>query len=145
MILYNWYLKFVTCNDITVTQSDCFTRCKVNILGSITATTTNFRRLFQGCTTKRLVFASLPAQPTSMANNSGCFAFMGYLEEMIVPGLQNGFTIEGSNMSATALNAMFTSLGTANGSQTITVTGNPGAATCDTSIATNKGFTVVVS
>ena len=135
----------VTCNDITVTQSDCFTRCKVNILGSITATTTNFRRLFQGCTTKRLVFASLPAQPTSMANNSGCFAFMGYLEEMIVPGLQNGFTIEGSNMSATALNAMFTSLGTANGSQTITVTGNPGAATCDTSIATNKGFTVVVS
>ena len=48
-------------------------------------------------------------------------------------------------MGATALNAMFTSLGTANGSQTITVTGNPGAATCDTSIATNKGFTVVVS
>ena len=70
---------------------------------------------------------------------------MGYLEEMILPGLQNGFTIEGSNMGATALDAMFTSLGTANGAQTITITGNPGAATCTTSIATDKGFTVVVS
>jgi len=34
-------------------------------------------------------------------------------------------------------------LGTASGSQTITVTGNPGAGTCNTSIATAKGFTVV--
>jgi len=134
----------VTCNDITVVQQDAFTRCKVNILGSITATTTDFRRLFQGCTTKRLVFASLPSQPTNMANNNGCFAYMGYLEEMIVPGLQNGFTIAGSNMGATALDAMFTSLGTANGTQTITITGNPGAATCDTTIATLKGFTIVI-
>ena len=134
----------VTCNNITVQQQDAFTRCKVNILGSITATTTNFRRLFQGCTTKRLVFTSLPSTPTSMGNNGGCFAYMGYLEEMIVPGLQNGFTIEGSNMGATALDAMFTSLGTANGTQTITITGNPGAATCDTTIATAKGFTIVI-
>jgi hypothetical protein len=137
--------NIVTCNNITLEAQDAFTRCKVNILGSITATTTNFTRLFQGCTTKRLVFASLPSQPTNMTSNSGCFAFMGYLEEMILPGLQNGFTIEGSNMGATALDAMFTSLGTANGSQTITITGNPGAATCTTSIATDKGFTVVVS
>lgn len=134
----------VTCNDITVVQQDAFTRCKVNILGSITATTTNFRRLFQGCTTKRLVFASLPSTPTNMGNNNGCFAYMGYLEEMIVPGLQNGFTIAGSNMGATALDAMFTSLGTANGTQTITITGNPGAATCTTSIATLKGFIIVI-
>jgi hypothetical protein len=93
----------VTCNDINVNGLDVFWNCKVNILGSITATTASFRRLFQGCTTKRLVFASLPSQPTNMTSNSGCFAFMGYLEEMIVPGLQNGFTIEGSNMGATAL------------------------------------------
>lgn len=134
----------VTCNNISILQSDCFTNCKVNILGSITATTTSFRRLFQGCTTKRLVFASLPPQPTNMASNGGCFANMPNLEEMIVPGLQNGFTIENSNMGADALNAMFTSLGTANGAQTITITGNPGAATCDTTIATGKGFTIVV-
>ena len=135
--------NIVTCNDVSVVTQDSFTRCKVNILGSITATTTGFRRIFQGCTTKRLVFASLPAQPTNMANNSGCFAFMGYLEEMILPGLENGFTIENSNMNATALDAMFTSLGTANGTQTITVTGNPGAANCTTSIATTKGWTIV--
>ena len=117
----------------------------INISGSINATATTFRRNFQNCTTRRLVFSAIPAQPSSMANNGGCFSGMENLEEMIVPGLQNGFTIAGSNMSATALDAMFTSLGTANGSQTITVTGNPGAATCTTSIATNKGFTVVVS
>jgi hypothetical protein len=40
----------ITCNDITVTQSDCFTRCK---------------------------FASLPSQPTNMTSNSGCFAWDG--------------------------------------------------------------------
>ena len=39
---------------------------------------------------------------------------------------------------------MFTSLGTASGSQTITITGNPGSATCNTFIATSKGYTVVI-
>jgi hypothetical protein len=76
----------------------------------------------------------------------GALRGMGNLEEMIVPGLQIGFTIANSNMGATALRCnVYISLGTANGSQTITITGNPGAATCTTSIATNKGFTVVVS
>jgi hypothetical protein len=136
--------KLESCNDVLISGTDVFWNCTLNILGSITATTTSFRRLFQGCTTKRLVFASLPATPSNMTSNGGCFANMGNLEEMIVPGLQNGFTIAGSNMGATALDAMFTSLGTANGAQTITITGNPGASTCDTTIATGKGFTVVI-
>ena len=55
-----------------------------------------------------------------------------------------GFSIANSQLSATSLNDLFTSLGTASGSQTITVTGNPGAPTCNTSIATSKGFTVVI-
>tara|TARA_B110000503_G_scaffold134704_1_gene214108 strand:+ start:78 stop:1232 length:1155 start_codon:yes stop_codon:yes gene_type:complete len=134
------------CKDLRINSGqDLMKNSIINISGSINATATTFRRNFQNCTTRRLVFSAIPAQPSSMANNGGCFSGMKNLEEMIVPGLQNGFTIAGSNMSATALDAMFTSLGTANGSQTITVTGNPGAATCDTSIATNKGFTVVIS
>lgn len=45
-------------------------------------------------------------------------------------------------LSAAALNDIFTGLGTASGAQTITITGNPGAATCTRSIATAKGWTV---
>jgi hypothetical protein len=137
--------SFGFCNNINSTESTglCF-GVDINILGTVTLTDTNFQRAFQNCTTKKLIFASLPPQPTNMASNGGCFLGMVNLEEMIVPGLQNGFTIAGSNMGATALDAMFTSLGTANGAQTITITGNPGAATCTTSIATAKGFTIVI-
>ena len=133
------------CNNINSTESTnfCF-NADINILGTVTLTDTNFQRAFQNCTTKKLIFASLPSQPTNMTANGGCFIGMVNLEEMIVPGLQNGFTIANSNMGATALDAMFTSLGTANGAQTITITGNPGAATCTTSIATTKGFTIVI-
>ena len=46
-------------------------------------------------------------------------------------------------LDATALNEIFTNLGTASGSQSITITGNPGAATCNQSIATAKGWTVI--
>lgn len=46
-------------------------------------------------------------------------------------------------LSADALNEMFTNLGTANAGATITITGNPGAATCNKAIATAKGWTVI--
>ena len=58
-------------------------------------------------------------------------------------GLTIGFDISNNQMSATALNEMFTLLGTANGAQSITITGNYGAATCDQTIATAKGYTIV--
>jgi|688.fasta_scaffold397084_2 hypothetical protein len=46
-------------------------------------------------------------------------------------------------LDAAALNEIFTNLGTANAGATITITGNPGAATCNQSIATAKGWTVI--
>jgi hypothetical protein len=64
------------------------------------------------------------------------------LSKLTLQGIIVGFSIANCNLTETALNDLFTSLGTASGSQTIIVTGNPGAATCDTSIATGKGFTV---
>jgi hypothetical protein len=45
-------------------------------------------------------------------------------------------------LSASALNDIYTGLGTAAGAQTIDVTGNWGTATDDPSIATAKGWTV---
>lgn len=67
------------------------------------------------------------------------------LEKLILPGLPVGIDLTNGQMDATAIDAFFTALGTASGSQTITVTGNPGAATCNTAIATAKGFTVVTA
>lgn len=51
------------------------------------------------------------------------------------------FSIADCNMDAAQINAMFALLPTVTG-QTITVTGNPGAASCTQSIATAKGWTV---
>jgi hypothetical protein len=66
------------------------------------------------------------------------------LQRFIATGLTRGITISGNLLSATEINNFFTSLGTASGAQTIVVTGNPGAATCDVTIATLKGFTVTI-
>ena len=49
--------------------------------------------------------------------------------------------IQYCSLDATALNQVFTDLPTLTG-KTIRITGNPGATTCDTSIATAKGWTV---
>jgi alanine-alpha-ketoisovalerate/valine-pyruvate aminotransferase len=79
-----------------------------------------------------------------VTNTSNMFVACSSLERVTLTGLRVGFTVAGCAMSATALNAMFTSLGTASGAQTIIVTNNPGAATCDTTIATAKGFAVTI-
>ena len=50
-------------------------------------------------------------------------------------------SVASCNLNAAALNRIFTDLGTV-ASGTITITGTPGAATCDRSIATAKGWTV---
>lgn len=113
-------------------------------LGNITLSNsiTNLGDMFLFCyCLRRIVFTSSLANVTSATN----FVGLNYnLQEVILPGFRLGFNISNSQMSATALNNMFTSLGTASGSQTITVTGNPGAATCNPTIATAKGFTVVL-
>lgn len=71
---------------------------------------------------------------SSIVNN--CFS----LKRMLIP-LKYTFTVANAKMSASALNEMFSILPTVTG-QTVTVTGNYGASTCDTTIATAKGWTV---
>ena len=55
-------------------------------------------------------------------------------------GLVN-FSVANTKLDAAGLNALFNSLGTTTG-RTITITGCPGAGTCDRTIATAKGWTV---
>lgn len=62
------------------------------------------------------------------------------LKRMLMP-LRFTFSVANAKMSANALNEMFNILPTVTG-QTVTITGNYGASTCNTSIATAKGWTV---
>jgi hypothetical protein len=82
---------------------------------------------------------------SGITNTNNAFFSMVSMETLILTGMTRGFTIDDCNMSATAIDALFTSLGNAVGSQTINVRRNPGSATCTTSIATSKGYTVVIA
>ena len=113
---------------------------KQGVLNTTTALT-NINNAWYECRNLREIVLTQCSNVTVVGQ-----AFFGTtsLEKLILPGLRIGFNIAQSTLSATALNDLFTSLGTASGSQTITITGNPGAPTCNTSIATSKGFTVII-
>jgi len=80
-------------------------------------------------------------------NSSSTSTFFGTatnIQRLRMPGLRRGILANGLSLSATAINEFFTSLGIANGAQTINVSGNIGSTTCNPSIAQAKGFTVVI-
>ena len=60
-------------------------------------------------------------------------------------GTTSALILSYQSFSAATLNAFFTRLPATTKTATIDVRSNPGAATCTTSIATNKGYTVVTS
>lgn len=80
---------------------------------------------------------------SGVSNTSNTFLNCRNLQNLILSGLTVGVSVVNANLGADAIDNFFTSLGTASGSQTVNVSGNVGAATCDTSIATSKGWTVV--
>lgn len=82
-----------------------------------------------------------PADWSGVTNLTGAFGQIYSLSRIQATGIKVTFSLSGCNMSATALNELFTNLATVVG-QTVTITSNPGAATCDQSIATAKGWTV---
>jgi hypothetical protein len=65
------------------------------------------------------------------------------LKRAIFQGLRIGIVLSDNHLSDSALNDLMTSLGTANGSQTLDIRTNPGSATCDITIAQAKGWTVL--
>lgn len=74
-----------------------------------------------------------------------------YVIGVLLPGFDPGsgatnshVDVSGCNLNAYAINALFDSLGHNGGlNAAIDVSGNPGSATCDPSIASNKGWTVL--
>jgi hypothetical protein len=133
------------CRNVNLNKGlDVFWNADINITGTVNCTQTNFRKMFQNCTTRQLVFSNIPSNPTNIPFGGGAFAGMKNLQRLVIPGLEVGFDITNSNMTADALLEMANSLGNANGSQTITTVGNPGALDIDyRNVLTGKGYTVV--
>ena len=83
----------------------------------------------------------------SSAPTSGPFVTTGFtnVSSIILTGLRYGLSVQGMRLDGTALDALYTSLGTAAGVQTLTVTANHGTVDDTPSIATTKGWTVTGS
>ena len=78
---------------------------------------------------------------TSVGNFANFATNTGSLIKCRLPQAKWSFTVANNPLTATELNLLFGDLATVSG-QTITITGCTGAATCDKTIATNKGWTV---
>jgi len=122
------------------TLSNAFESSDINKIGSINVTTslTSLNRAFTFCYhIRKIVFTG---DMSSVTNTNFAFAQCFSLNRLILPNLTMGFDIRDTQITGTNLQDLFTSLGTASGSQTITLPtftiGEP------TTIATGKGFTI---
>lgn len=107
------------------------------------ALATSMTNIAYGCGSLRELI--LDASALTAAIGANAFANNGSLEKLLVTGAKYAVSAVNCQLGAAALNALFASLGTAAGAQTITVTSNYGIleAGYDPSIATAKGWTVV--
>ncbi len=124
---------------------------------------TNAFNLFYGCLSLKEIYnlnlglatdiTSLFYNNTALVNIIGLnlssattttTAFFGCasVKRLVITGLKSTISIANMSLAARELDEVFTNLTTVTG-QSITITGNPGAATCTTSIATAKGWTVI--
>jgi hypothetical protein len=102
-----------------------------------TSSVTNMNTMFSGCTNLK----TIPAYSTASCTVMNSLCNTAYSVTRILTPIKFTNSIANLKLSATALNELFTILPTVTG-QTLTITGNPGTATCDTSIATAKGWTI---
>lgn len=100
---------------------------------------TSYGNIFRECNSLKEIPYFTTAITSDQANTS--FANCHSLTRARI-NTDRTFSVAQSNLSAAALNEMFTNLQTAVSGAVVTITGCPGAATCDQSIATSKGWTV---
>ena len=106
-----------------------------------TAAVTNMSNMFNNCNSLAAVPALVTTAVTSSGNFNTIFGACNSLSRIQAKDFNFTFSVASCKLSATALNEIYTNLPVAVG-QTITVTGNYGAATDDPTIATLKGWTV---
>lgn len=103
-----------------------------------TNTVTSASYMFYSCSSLQ----SVTLDTGAVVDASYMFGNCSSLQSVVLTGLTRGVSVANASLSSTALDALYTSLGTAAGSQTITVTGNYGTTGDDPSIATAKAWTV---
>jgi hypothetical protein len=95
--------------------------------------------MFVGCFNLKTIPAYSTASCTAMLN----FCGTAYSVTRILTPIKFTNSIANMKLSADELNGLFDILPTVTG-QTLTITGNPGASTCETNLAIGKGWTVVI-
>ena len=103
-----------------------------------TSSGTNFSSMFQNCSSLQ----SVELDTSSGTSFTSMFVSCSSLSSVILTGCKYTVSVANGVLSGTALDALYTSLGTAAGSQTITVSGNHGTSSDTPSIATAKGWTI---
>ena len=119
-----------------------------------TSSVTSMNSTFNGCSSLVEVPAISMAAATTSTPFTNAFGQAGTATTNKATQLQSctrfraygatrRFVISGTQMDAAALDELMANLGTSGGAQTIDIRFNPGSATCDPSIATAKGWTVL--
>lgn len=139
--LSGWDVSAVT--NMSGIFSGCFSLQDLNLTGWNTSAVTNASNMFNACSTLGKIPALNLSGVTTLASAGFCGSSSS-LTRMQATGINVTVNMANCMLGATALNEIYTNL-SANGSgKTITVTGNYGTSSDDPSIATAKGWTVVV-
>lgn len=124
-------------------MSNMFNSCYAlsNLPALSTSSVSDMSGMLTYCTSLQSVPALNCSNVTSSSGFSSIFNGCNSLARILMAAFKYTFSVSGCRMSAARLNELFTNLPTVTG-QTVTITGNFGAATCDRTIATAKGWTV---
>lgn len=111
----------------------------INIITSVALTDCGYA--FYGCSNVPEIILS---DASGITVTTSMFYACYNLSSLRMPEMKVSFSVANCNLPATSLNTLFGDLADLTGltAQTITITGNPGAATCDQTIATNKNWIV---
>ena len=142
------YIDLSSFNTAAVTSmqsmfQNCSSLQSLNLSSFNTAAVTSMAYMFQYCYSLQSIdFSATNVGAVTAAGNFSSFtASTSSLIKCRLPQAKWSFTVANNPLTATELNLLFGDLATVSG-QTITITGCIGAATCDKTIATNKGWTV---
>ena len=98
---------------------------------------------FLGYGNPSIIRSFIGGSPNPGLRNITTFRNANFLISLKDSGTTQSLSLTNSNMSAVTINTLFTQLPITIETATINVSGNPGAATCDPTIATSKGYIVV--
>jgi surface protein len=124
----------------------CYSLQSIDLSSFNTSNVTNMSYMFNGCYSLQSIDLSQTTL-ASVTNNTNITFNLYTMSLCRLPNISKSFSVENSNMDAANINALFTDLKDLTGlaQQTINVKGNPGAATCTTSIATDKNWIVITA